>query len=281
MEGQCGVYRPMRVAIVQNNPDFGKPEGNARVLSALMRRGREESLRASGEAPLLFVLPELCCSGYNFTDRAEALSLAEASSGGPSLDILADCARELDAALAFGFPERSGGSLFNSQLLLLPDGSRELYRKTHLFAREKELFEPGDTGFIVREFRGLKVGLAVCFDWFFPEAFRSLALLGADLIAHSANLVLPWCQRAGFVRALENGVYLATANRWGAEDRGGTALSYLGWSIAHGPRGEVLAELPAEGDGCASFVVEPERARDKALNAWNDLLGDRRPESYR
>jgi predicted amidohydrolase len=267
----------MRVAIVQNQPAFGEPLDNARRLAAQMEA---EAALHPDDRPALYVLPELCCSGYQFTSRAEALSLAEGAEGGPSIDILSDCARRLDAAIVFGFPERAGEGLYNSALMVGPGGTIGLYRKTHLFYKEKIIFDPGDTGFRVFPWRGAMIGLAVCFDWFFPEAFRTLALRGADLIAHPANLVLPYCQRADFARAVENRVYIATANRSGSEERDGERLSFSGASVALSPKGDYLLRLPEKGEASGSFDFEPAQARDKGLNPYNDLFKERRPEFY-
>lgn len=260
----------MRIALVQSRPAFGEPDRNLEEL-----RGAVASVDAD-----FFVLPELCLAGYDFEDREEASGFAEGP-GSPRLEALARAATDRGAGISFGFAEAApGGGLFNSALLALPGGRRRVYRKTHLFAREKLLFDPGDTGFFVEEFRGLRVGMAICFDWIFPESFRSLALLGADLVAHNANLVLPWCQRADVIRAVENRVYVATANRVGREERGGRSLAFTGGSVLVAPDGSGLLELPA-GEAAVSVAdIDPLRARDKRLNAWNDLLADRRPEFY-
>ena len=82
----------------------------------------------------------------------------------------------------------------------------------------------------------------ICFDWFFPESTRTLALGGADVIAHPSNLVLPHCPEAMPIRALENGVFTATANRIGTESNGRESLTFIGRSRICSPRAEVLAE---------------------------------------
>jgi len=92
-----------------------------------------------------------------------------------------------------------------------PDGVIGIYRKTHLFSEEKLYFTPGNTGFRVWETGICRIGIMICFDWFFPESMRSLTLQGAEVIAHPANLVLPHCPGAMPVRCLENGVYAVTA----------------------------------------------------------------------
>ena len=107
-----------------------------------------------------------------------------------------------------GLAERAGDRFFNSSVLVRPDGSREVYRKVHLFMDEKSLFEPGDLGFPVFEACGTTVGMMICFDWIFPEAARSLALAGAEILCHPSNLLLPWGQAAMITRRPEMAVAL-------------------------------------------------------------------------
>jgi len=260
----------MRIALVQSSPRFGDVERNLEELRGLI----------AAEAADLYILPELCLSGYDFEDPPEAAGLAEAPDG-PFVSALAEAATGRGAGIVFGFAEAAaGGRLYNSSLLALPDGRKRVYRKTHLFAREKLVFEPGDSGFFVEDFRGARIGPAICFDWIFPESFRTLALLGADLIAHSANLVLPWCQRADFARAVENRVFVATANRVGSEERGGRSLAFTGGSVLVSPLGDYVLELPKEGAAIRIADIDPALARDKAVTGYNDLFGDRRPELY-
>ncbi len=260
----------MRIALVQSDPQFGELERNGADLLAAI-----QSVDAD-----LYILPELCLSGYDFEDRKEAASYAEPADG-PNVSALATAATAREAGIVFGFAESTPeGRLYNSSILALPDGRRRVYRKTHLFAREKLLFDPGDTGFFVEEFRGLRVGLAICFDWMFPESFRTLALKGADIIAHCSNLVLPYCQRTDYARAVENRLYVASANRVGTEERGGRKLSFTGKSVLVSPDGDYLLELPTTGRAVAVAVVHPVKARDKKLGVYNDILADRRPELY-
>ena len=179
-----------------------------------------------------------------------------------------------------GLAERDGARLFNSAVLVRPDGTLGLYRKVHLFLDEKSLFDPGDLAFPVFAACGTVIGLMICFDWIFPEAARSLALAGARVLAHPCNLVLPWCQEAMVTRCLENGVYAVTANRVGREGRAGAELVFSGGSQVVAPRGERLARLGATGTGAAVARLDPE-APGPQLTPRNDVLGDRRPELYR
>jgi predicted amidohydrolase len=116
-----------------------------------------------------------------------------------------------------GLAERRGDRLYNAAVYLGPEGVRAVYRKVYLFDREQESFDPGDEPFRVHRLGQARLGILVCFDWMFPEAARSLALQGADILVHPANLVLPHGPSAMLTRALENGVFTATANRVGLE----------------------------------------------------------------
>jgi predicted amidohydrolase len=126
-----------------------------------------------------------------------------------------------------------------------------------------------------------KIGVMICFDWFFPEAARTLALKGAQMIAHPANLVLPHCPEAMITRSLENHVFTATANRIGRENRGGNDLRFIGSSQIVAYNGALLTRMEADEEQLTVVEVDPERANDKVINSRNDLLKDRRTEQYR
>jgi predicted amidohydrolase len=263
----------MKIATMQFAPAFGDPAGNLEKIRALALFARAD----------LYVLPEFCTTGYQFADRAEATALAEYVPGGRSVARLCEIAAETGAVICAGLAERDGERLYNSAVVVDDGGILLLYRKTHLFKDEKGLFEPGDMGFPVRPLpdRDVRIGALVCFDWIFPEVARALALSGADLLLHPSNLVTPWGQRAMATRALENGVYVALANRIGSEERAGRdRLTFTGGSRILSPRGEVLAELGAEEEGVAVAEIDVAVARNKALTDRNDILGDRRPELY-
>ena len=122
----------------------------------------------------------------------------------------------------------------------------------------------------------------ICFDWMFPEAARTLALRGAEVIAHPSNLVTPgWCQRAMPVRALENMVATATANRFGAEHRPPRpALQFTGASQICDPWGTEAARAPAEGQCVVRAEIDRSPIRLKRFPSGNEILRDRRPDLY-
>ncbi len=260
----------MKVGFLQFQVKFGEPEANRATARRLI--GNEQFD--------LLVLPELCFSGYFMPSRETAAELAEPHSSGVSFAWAEELASNGNGAVVFGFPERANGNLFNSAAAVLPDGTTHLYRKTHLFNLEKEWFDPGDSGFGVFEFRGMRIGMMICFDWTFPEAARTLMLKGADIICHPSNLVMPFCQDAMVTRCLENRVFAITSNRTGADRQGDREFSFTGKSQITGCRGEVLARADGFSDALTFAKIDPTEARDKAVTPHNLIDSDRRPEFY-
>lgn len=146
---------------------------------------------------------------------------------------------------------------------------------------ENLFFTPGDIPFPVCEYAGVKLGIMICFDWFFPESMRVLALRGAQIVCHPVNFILPWGPSSMIVRCLENRVFAVTANRYGTETHGEYTFTFIGSSRVISPRGEVLASAPAEGDMAAVVEIDPCEALNKKINKYNDIFGNRKPEFYR
>ncbi len=262
----------MRIGIAQTSPVFGEVDRN--IAEALDLIGQE---RAD-----LWILPELFATGYQFVDTAEVRELAERVPGGSTTEALVEHAHRHGCHIVAGLPEQDGDHLYNSAILVGPDGFLACYRKVHLFCAEKEHFTPGDRSFPVIDLGIARIGMMVCFDHLFPESARSLALQGADIICHPANLVLPdLAQRTMTIRALENGVFTATANRVGTEARTSESLTYTGQSQIIGPDGEVIGRLSQTDVGVFVADIDVERARNKRITDWNDVLGDRRPDQYK
>ncbi|MBI4429046.1 MAG: acyltransferase [Ignavibacteriales bacterium] len=258
----------MRVALVQTNPEFGEIKNNVTSALSLM-----ESVQAD-----LYVLPELFNTGYNFVDETEIEQFAEPATGQTSLP-LCQFAKKRGSFVVYGFAERAE-RVFNSAALVGPSGTIGVYRKVHLFDRENLFFAPGDRGFPVFDLPIGKVGIMICFDWMYPESARSLALKGAQLIAHPSNLVMPYCPDAMVTRCLENRVFAATADRVGQESRGGIDLRYMGMSEIVSPSGEILQRLSTDNEEIAVLEIDPELANNKKINSRNDLLADLRADQY-
>ena len=229
----------------------------------------------------LIVLPELFATGYQFVSQEEVFQLAEPVPDGATTKRLADIAARRGMTIVAGLPERDGGRCFNSAVVVGPKGFIGCYRKTHLFFEETLWFTPGDSGFHVWDIGPAKVGVMICFDWYYPESARTLALQGADIIAHPSNLVLPNCPDSMVTRCLENRVFSVTANRIGSEARGGKdRLTFIGLSEVVSPRGRILHRAPRDIEDLTLVEIDPAEARLKALNDYNDLLRDRRPAFY-
>jgi predicted amidohydrolase len=260
----------MKVGFAQTSPRFGDREGNFKRLEELL-----DPIEAD-----LVVLPELFATGYLFENRNEAIGYAEDVEGSITLEFILEMAKRKKCWVVAGFAEKAGDELFNSAAVVSPARTEAIYRKVHLFDREKEIFDPGQDGFRVVEGPGSRLGVMVCFDWIFPESARSLAILGADIICHPANLVLPYCQNAMVTRCVENRVFAVTANRIGQEVRAGRDLTFTGLSQVVDPSGEILARAGTLDEECRIVEIDTNLAKDKMVTDSNDVLGDRRPELY-
>ncbi len=258
----------LRAAVVQTDPTFGAVVRNVEAALALVPAACD-----------LAVLPELFATGYQFVDRDETHALAESVPDGPTCQRLREFAGASGTTLVAGLAERADDRVFNSAVLIRPDGTHEIYRKVHLFWDEKVIFDPGNLGFPVFTACGTTIGLMICFDWIFPEAARTLALRGAQLICHPSNLVLPHCPNSMPVRALENRVFTLTANRVGHEHRTVTPLTFIGNSRIIAPNAAVVAAC-GDTEAAAATADLDLSLCDKNITPRNDLFVDRRPDAY-
>jgi predicted amidohydrolase len=260
----------MKAGFFQFRPLFGQPQKNLKKVV--------ETLRAV--AADLIVLPELAFSGYYFANKSEASAHAEVPSQSGIVEALKALCKSRDFFIVTGFTEKAADKVFNSALLIGPQGLIHTYRKIHLFNTEKDCFDPGDTPLSVQEVREALVGMMVCFDWFFPEVSRSLALQGAHLIAHPSNLVLNFCQQSMVTRCLENGVFAITANRFGADNRPHGSLRFTGRSQITAPKGRIVHRAHSQRDALFIADLDLSIAQDKHPTPRNHLLNDRRPAYY-
>ncbi|MHA1795359.1 MAG: nitrilase-related carbon-nitrogen hydrolase [Promethearchaeota archaeon] len=260
----------MKIGFMQYHPQFGEKKKNFQHLRLLTRGVKAD----------LLVLPELFATGYTFTSHQEVESLAEPTDGETTV-FLQELSRTTGAIIVGGFAEKMEGKIYNTAIVVKKAEILGIYRKVHLFYKEKLWFTPGHCGFQVFELENFKLGVMICFDWIFPEACRSLALQGAEIIAHPANLVLPYCQRAMITRSLENRVYTITANRYGEEKRGTDHFNFTGKSQITDPTGNLLASAPEQSDSIQIVEIDSAAARDKQLNTYNDLFKDRNITLYK
>ncbi|HEY0716112.1 MAG TPA: nitrilase-related carbon-nitrogen hydrolase [Streptosporangiaceae bacterium] len=268
------------VAAAQFSPVMGDPDAN-----------RETAARAVQEAAAqgaeLVVLPELCDSGYVFTGPDEARALATRAATSPTLRQWRDLAAAHGCAIVGGFCELGeDGLLYNSAALADRSGTRALYRKAHLWDREKLVFTPGAAAPPVVDLPCGRVAVMICYDLEFPEWTRLAALDGADLIAAPVNWPAAPCpagERPAEVIKVQaaasvNGVYVVVADRCGRE-RG---VDWISGTVIVGPDGYPLAGPVLAGRPAVLVAgCDLAAARDKRINSRNDLLADRRPELYR
>jgi len=268
----------VRIACAQIAPAVGDAEGNRRL-------AREAVREAIGAGARIVVLPELCTSGYVFESAEEAEALAQPLDG-PALSDWADEAARAEAVVVGGFAELGeGGTVYNSAAAFGPAGLLAVYRKAHLWDREKLCFRPGTEGAPVVETQFGRIGVAVCYDLYFPELTRGLAFAGADLIVLPANL--PLFPRPEGERPVEIALAQATAHVskvWVAVcDRAGPerGVEWTGASCIVDPDGWLSAgPVDGYGEGTLSADCELDRAREKAWGERNDVRGDLRPELY-
>ena len=266
----------MRVACAQYAIREGDPDHN-------LERSLHFVRRAATEGADLVLLPELANSGCDLGSRVHALGLAEEIPGGPTVRAWREAAEASGVCVVGGLLEREADDLHNSAVIL-GSGEAGRYRKTHLWAREKSLYDPGRELPVFDTPLG-RIGLLICYDAWFPEAARTLALKGAQMICVPSNAPDDWVperQRRGDLTMLNvhciaaanaNRVFVAAANR--VED------GYLGRSCVADVTGGVLALAGAAEEAIISAEIDVERARrEKRLTDASHALGDRNPAVY-
>lgn len=268
----------LRVVCHQLAPRIGDAEYN-RALTERAIRGAA-SLKAQ-----LIVLPELIQSGYAFSDREEAHTASETLDG-PTLSLWKNLACELGIIVVAGFCERlSGGRVANSAAMIEPTGRLTVYRKAHLWDREKLIFTAGDAPPPVVDTAVGRIGMMICYDLELPEWVRLPALAQAELLCVPVNWPngpRPVGERpAEIVRiqanAAVNRLFIAACDRHG-EERG---VNWVGGSVIVDADGYPLAGAASHHEEQQLVADLPlEQARNKSISAHNDVHQDRRPELY-
>ncbi|MDT9701074.1 carbon-nitrogen hydrolase family protein [Streptomyces sp. P17] len=258
----------MRTALLQSSGRPGSVVENLKVLD-------EAAGRAAAAGAGLLIAPEMFLTGYAIGD--DIARLAEPADG-DSADAVAEISSRHGLALAYGYPERDGETVYNSAQIVSADGTRLAnYRKTHLFGCfERDHFTPGERPVVQVELNGLRVGVLICYDVEFPENVRAHALAGTDL------LIVPTAQMHPFqfvaesmipVRAFENQMYVAYVNRVGQEGE----FEFIGLSTLAGPDGVARARA---GRGEELVFADTDPAFLAAAREANPYLQDRRPALY-
>lgn len=270
----------LRLACIQFQPAIGRLDKNLKSMERLIRQ-------AAGLGASVVVLPELADSGYVFDSREELAELAAPIPEGRSAALLCSLASELGLHIVSGLAERDGDRFFNAALLCGPSGPIGTYRKLHLWNREKLYFQPGNLGLPVFDTAIGRIGVAICYDGWFPETYRQLALKGAELVCVPTNWVPmpaqgdhpePMANILHKAAAHSNGIYIACADRVGIE-RG---QPFVGRSLIVGPTGWPIAGPASEADEeiLIATINLGEVARARALSERNDAIGDRRADVY-
>ena len=259
------------LSFLQFKPIFGDVQGILDQIRKLAPRAKHG----------IIVLPELFNTGYTFTSKEEAAELAEGVPEGETCATLTALSKKMGSTIIAGFAEKFDSKIYNSAMVVSHGKFLGVYRKAHLFYKEKLWFTPGKTGFPVFNTKDGKVGVMICFDWIYPEAARILALNGADVIAHPSNLVLPGLAQRGMrIRSLENRIFTITANRVGIEKRGEDKFRFTGRSQIVSPKMKILATANATETAVKSVEVDLSQARNKMITKLNNLLKGRRVDLY-
>jgi N-carbamoylputrescine amidase len=280
MSDTSGVQSEITIACIQMEPIVGAKQANV-----------ANSLEWIGQAALngarLIVLPELANSGYVFRNRAEAFALAEEVPTGETTAAWIDAAHRHDVYIVAGIAERAGATLYNSAVVLGPSGYIGTFRKMHLWSAENLFFEPGDLGFPVFKTPIGRIGVAICYDGWFPETFRLQALQGADIVCVPTNWVpIPGQEpgRSAMANILHqaaahtNSMFIACADRVGTERKQlfegqSVIVSCAGWFVA-GPASRDREEI------IYGRVDLADARRKRNWNEFNQVLRDRRTDVY-
>jgi N-carbamoylputrescine amidase len=250
---------------------------------------------AAAQGARIVLLPELFETPYFCQDQsAEYFALAQPFEGNTLIAEFTGLAKELSVVLPISFFERAHNAYFNSLAVIDADGEvLGRYRKSHIpdgpGYREKYYFHPGDTGFRVWPTKAGQLGCAICWDQWFPEAARVLALKGADLLLYPTAIgsepppAPPIDSRDHWRRVMQghaaaNCVPVIAANRIGVEPGQAGEIRFYGSSFIAGPSGEILAELGREEEGIVSATLDFVQIA-KARASWG-LFRDRRPDLY-
>ena len=270
------------------------PQANLAHAEKLVRKAADEGAK-------IILLPELFerpyfCQEQRYDYYAYATPVME----NPAVQRLSAVAKELAVVLPVSFYEKDGTRLFNSIAMLDADGSvMGVYRKTHIpddhYYQEKFYFTPGNTGFKVWDTRYGKIGVGICWDQWFPEAARSMALLGADILLYPTAIgsepILEVDSSGHWMRTMQghsasNILPVMAANRYGTETvtpcpengQQASSLTFYGTSFITDETGDILKKAGRTGDEILTAAFDFDQIRSERLS-WG-LFRDRRPETY-
>ena len=242
------------------------------------------------------ILPSELFEGHYFcrTQREADFARARPAESHPTLRHFQKLAAELGVVIPVSFYEQAGPERYNSVAVLDADGRHlGIYRKSHIpdgpGYQEKFFFQPGNTGFRAFATRFGTIGVAICWDQWFPEAARAMTLAGADILFYPTAIGSEpeepeldsrdsW-QRVMVGHAVANAVGVVAANRIGVEGEGNAAITFYGSSFVADARGEIVAGLGRGDTGFAIAALDLEDLR--RIRASMGFFRDRRPSLYR
>jgi N-carbamoylputrescine amidase len=241
------------------------------------------------------ILPSELFEGHYFcrSEREEDFRRARPVSGHPTIAHFQALAAELGVVIPVSFFEQDGPHYYNSIATIDADGTNlGVYRKSHIPTgpgyQEKFYFRPGESGFTAYRTRYAAIGVAICWDQWFPEAARAMTLAGADILFYPTAIGSepeepdndtrdPW-QRVMIGHAVANSVGVVAANRVGKEGDGTDAITFYGSSFIADERGDMLASLDRTETAIALATLDIDRIRRN--RASMGFFRDRRPELY-
>ena len=269
--------QPFQLAVHQMDPKICDRARNRSAILAGIASAAEAGAK-------VVVFPECAVSGYVFDSAADAMPAAETVPGPTTAEVEAAC-RKYDVFAVVGLIERAGDTLYNSAFVAGPDGLVANYRKCHLPVLGIDRYVGQGDAMPVIDLPHARIGILICYDVRFPEAARSLALRGADMIIVPTNWPVGAESAPEFLtraRAWENRVYVVACNRVG-DERG---THFIGRSQIVAPDGEVLAQADGSSEQMLIATIDPAFARRKRIvikpgEFELDPIGGRRPDLYR
>ncbi len=242
----------MRLAFCQTRIVHASVRQNIETIEAMLKTVNAD----------LCVLPELAITGYYFEEKKDLIALSKAYNP-VVIERLTALSKKTETGYLIGLAEVTADKLYNTAYLIGPKGIMGKHRKMHL-TKNETVFDAGETLALI-PFKDINIGVAICFETWFPEYFRRLADLGADVVLCPANFGGPWTLDVCRVRALENSLPVVLANRLGEEMIDGEKAFFCGQSQiidGYGNRVLTAGEEPCVG----VFMIDLSQfSRDKNI----------------
>lgn len=263
-------------------------------LEATLKKAEDMVRDAKKQGANIVLLQELFETPYFCqTESYEYLNIATSVEDNRAVNHFKEIAKELEIVIPISFFERAVNTTFNSLVVIDADGSvMDTYRKTHIpdghCYEEKFYFTPGDTGFKVWDTAYGRIGVGICWDQWFPESARIMALMGAEILFYPTAIgsepILPidsqphW-QRCMQGHAAANIIPLVASNRVGTEVQDESSMTFYGSSFIAGPTGEIVKQMDRDKEGVIVVEFDLDEIREKR-QSWG-IYRDRRPEMYK